>query len=241
MTVDPKRCVVLVPYLTHIEPPCEQGLRELERMGFVVRRVASSAAIDRMRCDMATSALGDGFERLMWIDSDVSFAPAAVEQLIRHDLPIVAGLYPKKGARAFAVYFEDDTKELQMGEGGYLLDVKYVGTGFLLTHRMVYDDIRRTFGLPMCNTKWGQPTVPFFLPMVVPDGADGFWYLGEDFAFCERARQAGHKITIDSTIRLGHIGKYAYQWEDAGMAMPRVPAAKFDMGHDPGDVEPKKP
>lgn len=116
-----------------------------------------------------------------------------------------------------------------------------MGTGFLLTHRMVYDDIRRTFGLPLCNTKWNQPTVPFFLPMVVPDGANGYWYLGEDFAFCERARQAGHKITVDTTLRLGHIGRYTYQWEDAGMAMPRVPGAKFDMGDEPGDVEPKKP
>jgi hypothetical protein len=239
VTVDPTRCVVLVPYLTHIEAPCEVGLRELERKGFEVRRTASSAAIDRMRSDMATAALGDGFEHLMWIDSDVSFAPAAVEQLLRHELPVVAGLYPKKGARAFAVYFEEGTKDLLVGEQGYLLDVRYVGTGFLLTHRMVYDDIRRTFSLPLCNTKWGQPTVPFFLPMVVSDDTNGYWYLSEDFAFCERARQAGHKITIDTTIRLGHIGRYTYQWEDAGTEMPRVPGARFEMGDESGDVATK--
>jgi hypothetical protein len=236
VTVDPKTCVVLVPYLTHIEPPCEQSLRELERKGFAVRRHASAAAIDRMRCDMATTALADGFEHLMWIDSDISFAPAAVEQLLGHELPVVAALYPKKGQRSFAVYFEDGTRQLQIGQGGGLLDVKYVGTGFLLTHRMVYDDVRRTFGLPTCNTKWNQPTIPFFLPMIVPDGADGYWYLSEDFAFCERARQAGHKISVDTTIRLGHIGKYAYQWEDAGTEMPRVPGATFEMGDAPGDV-----
>lgn len=239
MSSDPATCVVLVPYLTHIEAPCEQGLRELERMGFAVRRVASSAAIDRTRCDMATSALADGFEHLMWIDSDMSFAPAAVAQLRSHELPVVGGLYPKKGARAFAVYFEDGTKDVVVGQGGSLLDVRYVGTGFLLTHRMVYDDVRRTFGLPVCNAKWGQPTIPFFLPMVIPDGGSGYWYLSEDFAFCERARQAGHKITVDTTLRLGHIGRYTYEWEDAGMAMPRVPSATFEMGSTPGDVEPR--
>jgi hypothetical protein len=241
VSVDSKRCVVLVPYLTHVEAPCEQGLRDLERMGLQVRRIASSAAIDRQRCDMATQALADGFERIMWIDSDVGFSAAAVEQLIRHDLPVVAGLYPKKGQRAFAVYFEESTKEIALGEGGGLVDVKYVGTGFLLAHRMVYDDIQRTFGLPVCNTKWGQPTVPYFLPMVIPDGANGWWYLGEDFSFCERARQAGHRITVDTTIRLGHIGRYTYQWEDAGMEMPRIPRVTFEMASPTGDVEPKKP
>jgi hypothetical protein len=62
--------------------------------------------------------------------------------------------------------------------------------------------------------------------MVIADGP-GYWYLGEDYAFCERARQAGHKVVIDSTIRLGHIGAYTYGWEDAGQAMPRVATATF--------------
>ena len=242
MTVDRSRVVVLVPFLTHIEHTCELGLRELERMGYTVRRQPSSAAIDRTRCDMATAALADNFEHLMWIDSDVEFAPAAVDQLLQHDLPVVAGLYPKKGARAFAVYFEEGTRDVQMGEGGYLLDVRYVGAGFVMTNRMVYDDIRRTFDLPVCNARWGMPTIPFFLPMVVPDGTGGYWYLGEDFAFCERARQAGHKITVDTTIRLGHVGKYAYQWEDAGTSVPRATSARFEMGSSPesGDVSAKR-
>jgi hypothetical protein len=41
-------------------------------------------------------------------------------------------------------------------------------------------------------------------------------YLGDDFAFCYRARQAGYKIYADTTIRLGHIGPYAFSWEEAG-------------------------
>jgi GT2 family glycosyltransferase len=38
----------------------------------------------------------------------------------------------------------------------------------------------------------------------------GPWYLAEDYAFCERARQCGFKIMADTTIRLWHIGEYAY-------------------------------
>jgi hypothetical protein len=47
------------------------------------------------------------------------------------------------------------------------------------------------------------------------------WYLGDDYSFCERARQCGYKIMADTSIRLWHIGNYAYGWEDAGQDRPR--------------------
>ncbi len=244
------RLVVLCPYLTHIEPACERGLRELERRGHEVRRYPSTAAIDRTRCDAATAALGEGFDELMWIDSDISFEADDVDRLRGHQLPIAAGLYPKKGVRDFAAHLEPGTTELKVGVGGGLAQVRYVGAGFLHTRRGVYDDIQRTFGLPVCNSRFGLPSVPYFLPMVVPDdgAADGrVWYLGEDYAFCERARVAGHRIVVDTTIRLGHVGKYTYSWEDAGTAVPRVTAATFRIGETaatepaPGSSGPERP
>ncbi len=225
-----RRPVVLCPFLTHIEPACEKGLRELEAAGYEVRRINSTAAIDRSRSDAASAALESGAPAILWIDSDIAFDLAAVERLCAHDLPVVAGLYPKKGVRDFAVHLEQTTRQLLVGEGGGLYDVRYVGTGFLYTDRLVYDDIRRTFGLPVCNTRFGGKTIPFFLPMVVADelGPPGsYWYLGEDYAFCERARKSGHKIVVDTTIRLGHVGKYTYGWEDAGQQLQRVTGATF--------------
>jgi hypothetical protein len=225
-----RRPIVICPFLTHIETACERGLRDLERAGYEVRRWQSSAAVDRSRSDAASTALADGAPSILWIDSDVVFEVAAVEQLCAHDLPAVAGVYPKKGVRDFAVHLEPGTRELKMGEGGGLRDVRYVGTGFFYTDRVVYEDIRRTFGLPVCNTRFGGRVVPYFLPMVVADehGPPGaYWYLGEDYAFCERARQAGHKIVVDTSLRLGHIGKYTYGWEDVGQPVQRVPGATF--------------
>jgi hypothetical protein len=63
--------------------------------------------------------------------------------------------------------------------------------------------------------------------MVVPDGPGQHWYLAEDYAFFERARRAGHRIMADTTIRLRHIGRYGYSWEDAGLEAPRY--ARFDL------------
>ena len=57
-----------------------------------------------------------------------------------------------------------------------------------------------------------------------------YWYLSEDYSFCERARQCGYKIMEDTSIRLWHIGHYAYGWEDAGQDRLRHDSFLFLFG-----------
>ena len=52
-------------------------------------------------------------------------------------------------------------------------------------------------------------------------------FLTHDFAFCERARQAGLKIMADTTIRLWHLGSYPYSWEDAGNEVERFDTYEY--------------
>lgn len=228
------RCIVLVPYLTHIEPACERGLRELERRGIEVRRYAATAAIDRTRCEAATGALTDGFDELMWVDSDIAFDPDDVEKLRASPHALIGGGYAKKGVRGLALQPESQTRELTFGEGGGPVPVRYIGTGFLLVRRAVFDAIQKAFSLPVCNTQFGAPMVPYFLPMVVADPAraGAYRYLGEDYAFCERARQVGHLTIVDTSIRLGHVGPYTYGWEDAGQVIERVTGVAIGFPED---------
>jgi hypothetical protein len=72
--------------------------------------------------------------------------------------------------------------------------------------------------------------------MVIPCGGSHV-YLGEDYAFCERARRCGFKIFADTTIRLQHIGIYGYSWEDVGGALPRYSSDQLRL---PGDDEPSR-
>ena len=60
--MDPRRCVILVPFATHIVPACEAGLIELQRRGYEVWRVGGYANIDIGRSEIATKALAAGFE-----------------------------------------------------------------------------------------------------------------------------------------------------------------------------------
>jgi hypothetical protein len=274
------QCVILVPANNGIEPACDHALRQLERMGYPVWRVPGFSAIDTARSQIATDAVARGFEELMWIDSDTEFDPAAVERLRSHNLPIVGGLYPKKGTRAVASSLFPETRKIIFGQGGGLLEIRYAATGFLYTKRQVYLDIQRHCNLPDCNLQFNKPLVPFFMTMVVeleeapsppfdkltagkpspvkgegetwPRGLEAHatatvadthspthhsplpdakrhWYLSEDFSFSHRARQAGYKIFADTTIRLGHIGRYSYAWEDAGMTLPRFGSFEFHV------------
>ncbi len=70
--------------------------------------------------------------------------------------------------------------------------------------------------------------VPYFMPMIVGEGEQA-WYLGEDFAFCERAHRCGFRIVADTSIRLWHVGPYRYGWEDAGRNVERFSDYTFHI------------
>jgi hypothetical protein len=225
--------VVLVPFIGFIHQECEEALKELERRGYPVRRVGGYAAIDQGRNQMATDALLDGFEETLWIDADVGFHPDSVERLRSHPHPIVCGVYPQKGKRALACHIMPGTPAMVFGRHGGLVEMLYAGAGFLLVRREVYLTIQHRLQLPVCNERFGHPTIPFFLPLTRPI-EDGYWYLAEDYAFCQRAHDCGYRIYADTTIRLWHIGNYRYGWEDAGLERQRFGAFTLNFGQAPG-------
>jgi hypothetical protein len=222
------KCAILVPVAERIEPACEEGLRELERRGYPVSRVYGYKQIDLARNQMASDALAAGCEETLWIDADTGFHPDAIEQLRSHDLPIVCGVYPKKNKRELAIHALPGTREIVFGKEGGLIEVLYGPTGFLRVRREVYEIIRRKLALPECLADAGRTLVPYFAPLLRADG-EGQWYLADDFAFCERARQCGYTIMADTTIRLWHIGSRQFGWEDAGGDVARYGSYRFQL------------
>jgi len=224
----PKLCTVLVPVADRIEPACEAALRQLERRGYTVVRAYGYRQIDLARNQMATDALAAGCQETLWIDADTGFDADAVEQLRAHREPIICGIYPKKGKRELAIHVLPGTKEIVFGAGGGLIEILYAATGFLLVRREVYEKMERQLQLPRCQADTGRTLVPYFAPLVRPDG-DGCWYLADDFAFSERARQCGYRVMADSRLRLWHLGSYAHSWEDAGRGTTRFGTYRFHL------------
>jgi hypothetical protein len=225
--MDNSKCAILVPVHHNVEPHCELSLRQLEAKGYAVKRLYGYAGVDRARNRLATDAVNGGFEEIMWIDADMAFEPSSVDRLRTHDLPIVCGLYPTKVEKRLSSIMMPGTKQVIFGQGGGLLEIRYAATGFLYTRRQVYVDVQAHEKLPVCDQLL-QPMVPYFMPMVVDDG-NGPWYLGEDYAFCERARRSGYKIYADTTVRLQHVGIYGYSWEDVGAGVTRFGTYRLNL------------
>ncbi len=220
-------CVVLVPASRYVEPECDESLWELERRGYSVQRMRGCPSIDHARSILATRALDARFNETLWVDADTGFDPDAVERLRSHRVPIAAGVCARKRRRGrLAIAPVPGTGELVMGEGGGLVEVLYVGTGFLLVRREVYETMQRRFSLPVCDPTTNRRAIPFFMPML-EDWGGQMTYLGEDYAFSRRARMCGFKIMADTSIRLWHIGMYPYGYEDAGDEVSRAPTYRY--------------
>jgi hypothetical protein len=82
----------------------------------------------------------------------------------------------------------------------FIVPVDWIGTGCLMIHRKVFTDMQEKF--PELATN--DPLAPFdyFLPMK--------GHVGEDVAFCHRAKQAGHQTHIDLGTPIYHVGYKTY-------------------------------
>ncbi len=232
-TIPPGRAksVVLVPYLSGIEPECEDSLRKLEASGVRVVRSGGNSAIDVARNQLASDALHDGFESIFFIDADLGFDPLDALRLLARPEPVVSGVYAKKGSREFASIFADGVTEVVFGANAFgLYPLKYAATGFLRIKATVLRRLIDKLDLPHCNTHWGRGKWPFFEPMVVPQGDGRHHYLGEDWAFSHRLARIGVTPMADTSIRLWHYGRYAYGWEDAGIETKRFATFTHHLG-----------
>lgn len=206
------RLVTLCPFYDHIRPETDAALRGLEAAGSLVIR-AQGTGIAKARSEMAQSALASEATHLMWVDADMGFEPRDVVKLASHasdGLDFVTGPYFQRKPGGKAVFRPLDPAEpIKLGKGGGLIEIESCGFGFVLIAREVFEKVGET--LPMLTRGFR----PYFFEKLeeTPEGVD---WIGEDIAFCQRARAAGFQLFCDMSIRLYHIGTYLYSAEDAG-------------------------
>jgi hypothetical protein len=130
-------------------------------------------------------------DRMLVIDTDVIFEPRHVAMLLSHDVPFVAGIYPKKvpglefpmmpldPSDSPTDIFSDDPNAKP------LVEVAAIARGFSLIKREVFEAVGST---------WNN----------MPDGSS------EDFELCQRMRAAGIKVLVDQRVTLKHEGSAVY-------------------------------
>lgn len=135
-----------------------------------------------------------GVDRMLVIDTDVIFEPRDVALLLSHDVPFVAGLYPKK-VRGLEFPMmplnENDTPADIFADDPHfpgvepLVEVAAIARGFCAIKREVFEKVGST---------WKN----------MPDGSS------EDFELCKRMRAAGIKVLVDQRVLLKHEGSAVY-------------------------------
>lgn len=93
------------------------------------------------------------------------------------------------------------------------VEVKWAATGFLAVHRRVFEKLAE--GLRLLHARQPWAFYNFYGPFEYEDDEVGEpILLSEDYAFCQRAKEAGFKTYVDPAVRIGHEGKYVYRLED---------------------------
>jgi hypothetical protein len=168
--------------------------------------------IPRARNRLTADFLATDCTHLLFIDCDLIFRVEDVERLATHDEAIVSGFYPIKwdGKLLFAGRALNDLPPV--GERG-LLPLRYIGSGFLLVRRDVFEKMIAAYGDEISYRCYHteRPEHDFWRVGVYRQGqGQPGRYLSEDYYFCQRALDLGFKVYGDTQVILKHIGPIAY-------------------------------
>ena len=165
---------------------------QMKRNNDIAFDFAVSSLIYDARNLLAERAIRFGHERVLWLDSDMTFDPDIALRLsarIDEGYDMVSGLYiGRKPTYPPCVY-----KEIEQGgkatpfteyPKNELFEIAGCGFGGVMMTTALIKEVVEKFGYP-------------FSPILG---------LGEDLSFCYRVTQLGKKMYCDPTVTLGHIG-----------------------------------
>lgn len=157
---------------------------------------------------MARNMLVDQFlqsdcTELLFIDGDVLAQADDILRLMAQsgDKDITAGSYPRRSRdrKFFMDLYFDENNELEFD--GAMMRINRVGTGFMLIRRNVIEAIAEKSEKYLGQDGIGNVANVFDFKLM--DGK----FVGEDYSFCDKARDQGFKVWLDVEISLPHVGQ----------------------------------
>jgi hypothetical protein len=145
----------------------------------------------------ATSFGGEKFtcEKIVWIDSDISWSVEAFEALIQSDKDILSGMVAVgRDGRISAMRLNSNGHPVSLNAVDFLLEgepvmVDGVGFGFVAVKAEVFKKMQRPW---------------FRIRETEIEGASYPVMFGEDYSWCVGAKEAGYKIWLHPLIRVEH-------------------------------------
>ena len=196
------RTLIAIPTMDMLHTIFFKSVISLDRVGDVQFALTSNSLVYDARNRLSQQAIDEGYDRMLWLDSDMEFAPDFMKRLsadLDDGLEFVTGLYFTRKApirpciyKELGYWHSEDTKEVTPVALSFedypqdsLFEVGGCGFGGVM---MTVDLLRRVV------KEFGQPFTPIL----------GF---GEDLSFCKRVEHVGVKMWCDSRAKLGHVGQ----------------------------------
>jgi len=153
----------------------------------------------RGRNQICHEFMNSDFDRLIFLDSDVTFEPGNLVRMAHYPEDVVGGAYRIKEEvqEKYPVAFLQDKKELWANEHG-LLEVQMVPTGFLSLSKNALKRFSEAYPGRTYNSR-GEIQYCYF-QIIYKDGA----LYTEDSFFCREWREAGGQIFLNPELTLTH-------------------------------------
>lgn len=198
--MEPTRTLICLPCMDMVSTQFLRSLISMRKVGSCNFAITTSSLIYDARNLLAAKAVEGGFDRVLWLDSDMTFDSDFMERLsadLDEGREFVTGLYFTRKKPTRPVLFSECAMMIQ--EDGLtqpaveffkdypkneIFEVKACGFGGVM---MTVDLLKRVID------RYGQPFTPVL----------GF---GEDLSFCGRVQKLGVPMWCDSRVKMGHVG-----------------------------------
>ena len=147
-------------------------------------------------------AIENGFDNVLWLDSDMLFPPNTLTKLEAYNMDMVTGLYVKRHEPVEPVLYEK-IEEPERGRDGKLIANISSSTNY--PRDSFFPVAGCGFGCVLTSTKLLKHVWDEYGPAFTP-----YPWASEDISFCHRVNQLGYQIYCDSSVSCGHIGQFIY-------------------------------
>ena len=202
------KTLIAVPCMDMMHTGFVKSFCDMEKPGDVAYSFIQGTMIYEGRNLVANNAIKCGFDRVLWLDSDMAIPKDAMVQLAADmdtGLDFVTALYFKRKPPInpvlcdkvlWCVHPDGNVETAATSFVDYPQDTLFecagAGFGCVMTSVALLKTVVDVYGSP-------------FTPMMG---------IGEDLAFCWRVAKLGGKMYCDSRIKCGHIGQYTFGEQD---------------------------
>jgi hypothetical protein len=173
--------------------------------------ICGCSVVSRARNLLVKDLLESECTDLLFIDSDINFEPEDVYRLMAWTSDpkkgIVGGVpRTRSDNKVYIASLDyDDNNDLTMDNMG-LVRAKRLATAFMMVRRDVFTTLVDAHPeWSYYDTRTDRTLSAVFDFKLTDEG-----YMGEDYLFCDRAREHGFEVWVDPTIKLGHMGVQEY-------------------------------